>query len=159
VSLEELEDRQAIYDVLVRYTHAIDHDLGLWDQVFSPDATLDYTTGGGDIATGSSSEMKQFMVDIHQTALATHHGITNVMIELAGDTARARTAIRGYLARSGTRVHLAEITDFIGYYDDVFARTAVGWRIVERSTTVTWREYRTMAYGSDPWLPPPSTRS
>src|SRR5262245_25192948 len=140
-----IEDRLEIQDVLLRYAHAIDHDMELWDQVFTPDAELDYRIGGPERAFGAASEIKQYMLEIHATALATQHFVSNVLVSLDGDRATGRTAVRGYLVRPGTRAHLVEITDFIGYYDDDFVRTDQGWRIARRTTHVTWREYRSMA--------------
>ena len=47
-SLQEISDRLEINDLLSRYTFAIDNkDFDALDAVFTPDATIDYTTSGG----------------------------------------------------------------------------------------------------------------
>jgi hypothetical protein len=147
VTLAELVDRLAIQDLLVRYATAIDHDMRLWDEVFLPDAPLDYSRAGGAVV--SAREMKHVMFDLHRTALSTQHLMSNMAIELSGDAARGRTAARLYIARPGTRPHLVEITDLSAYYDDEFVRTQDGWRISARNTTITWREYRTCYQSTD----------
>ena len=48
LSLQEISDRIEIEDLLQRYTAAIDaKDWELLATVFTPDATLDYTSSGG----------------------------------------------------------------------------------------------------------------
>jgi hypothetical protein len=52
--LQELVDRRAIDDLLIRYTTALDtRQLDLLDQVFTADAQIDYAASGG--ITGDST--------------------------------------------------------------------------------------------------------
>ena len=62
-TLQELSDRLEIDDLLSRYTFAIDErDFDALDDVFTPDATIDYTTSGG--IKGSYPEVKaRFFAD------------------------------------------------------------------------------------------------
>ena len=48
LSTREISDRLQIQALLVRYTKAIDDkDFDLLDQVFTPDAHIDYASSGG----------------------------------------------------------------------------------------------------------------
>ena len=48
MSLEEISDRLEIQDLLVAYSYAIDsRDWAALDDVFTPDAHIDYTVFGG----------------------------------------------------------------------------------------------------------------
>src|SRR5689334_22367877 len=150
MDVRENADHVEIRDLLTRYASAIDHDIELWDEVFAEDAQIDYTAAGG--AQGSRAHVKEFMIEIHKTALATQHLVSNVVVELDGDRATGRSAVRAMLIRPGTRAHLVEITDLIGFYDDEFSKRPEGWRIVNRRTTLTWREYRVAAKNTDPGI-------
>ena len=45
---EELADKSAIEDLLIRYSYAVDfHDWKSYEQVFTKDAVIDYTAFGG----------------------------------------------------------------------------------------------------------------
>ena len=59
-SLEELSDRLEIQDLLVAYSYAIDfRDWDALDEVFTPDAFIDYTAFGG--SSGNLEETKKFL--------------------------------------------------------------------------------------------------
>ncbi|MFQ5514427.1 MAG: nuclear transport factor 2 family protein [Myxococcota bacterium] len=130
LSLQEISDRIRIQDLLVRYTAAIDRkDWKLLDTVFTPDATVDYTTSGG--IRGSYPEVRAWL----QKALAafpmTQHLIGNSELELHGDEARCRTMVfnpmGGQKPEGGLQIF------YVGaYYVDRLVRTAEGWRIAER---------------------------
>ncbi len=48
MSIEEVSDRFEIYDLLVRYCTAMDtENLDLFDDIFTPDAIIDYKEMGG----------------------------------------------------------------------------------------------------------------
>jgi hypothetical protein len=60
LTIEEMSDRLEIMDLLASYSHAIDQrDWDALDDVFTPDALIDYTEMGGSrgdlVATRSSS--------------------------------------------------------------------------------------------------------
>ena len=130
LSLQQISDRIEINDLLVRYTSAIDQkDWVLLDECFTPDAHLDYTSAGG--IAGDYPKVRAWL----EAALApfpmTVHYITNSVVELSAETATARTAV---LNPMGFRNEDGSMHQFTvgAYYNDRLARTADGWRIVER---------------------------
>lgn len=130
LSLQQISDRIEIQDLLVRYTSAIDgKDWALLDTCFTKDAHLDYTSAGG--IAGDYPKVRAWL----EAALApfpmTVHYITNSVVELAGDAAKARTAVfnpMGFQNQDGTLHHF----NVGAYYNDRLVRTPDGWRIRER---------------------------
>jgi hypothetical protein len=153
-----LHDRVAIAEVLIRYANCIDRDMSHWNDVFAPEAELDYSGAGGIVADRDG--MRRYMLDAHATALATQHLVSNMDIRVNGDNAESESAVRATLVRPGSRAHLVEITDLIGIYRDQLTRLPEGWRIYRREAFMQWREYRQAAREADPaladgraWLP------
>jgi SnoaL-like domain len=138
--ITSLYDRAAIANVLVGYANCLDRDMSRWDDVFAPDAVLDYSAAGGIVA--SRDEMRHFMLKAHSSALATQHLVSNMEIRVDGDSAESETAVRAMIVRPGSRAHLVEITDLIAIYRDRLARRPEGWRIFRREASMQWREYR-----------------
>lgn len=130
LSLQEVSDRIEINDLLIRYTKAIDEkDWSLLEQVFTPDAQVDYVSSGG--IAGVFPEVKAWLAKALSAFPETLHLIGNSEVELAGDTARARTAVYNpmfFANKDGSRHHFA-----VGaYYNDELVRTDAGWRISQR---------------------------
>jgi len=60
MTLQEISDRLEIQDLMVAYSHAVDtRDWDAFDDVFTPDATIDYTEMGG--SRGTLTETKDFL--------------------------------------------------------------------------------------------------
>ena len=130
MTLQELSDRMEIQDLLVRYSHAIDtRQWDLLDQVFTPDAHIDYTAMSGD--KGNLSEIKAFLDKSFKLFSASQHMITNSAVELDGDEATGRTMCHNPMV-SGTKDGGTHVW-FCGlWYCDKLVRTPDGWRISER---------------------------
>ncbi len=138
LSLQEISDRIEINDLLIRYTKAIDEkDWSLLEEVFTPDARLDYVASGG--IAGALPEVKAWLAKALAMFPETLHLIGNTEVELAGDSARARTAVYNpmfYANQDGSRHHFA-----VGaYYNDELVRTEAGWRIAVRIETHAFTE-------------------
>ena len=130
LSLQQVSDRIEINDLLIRYTTAIDQkDYALLDRCFTPDAHLDYTSAGG--VAGDYPKVRAWLEKALAPFPMTVHYVTNSVVDLDGDTARARTAVlnpMGFQDADG-----AMHTFTVGaYYNDVLVRTTEGWRIRER---------------------------
>ncbi len=130
-TLDEMADRAAIGDVLVRYATATDgRDWDLWRTCFTDDAVLDYDTSGVFDPGG--------FVDHAAAALAkmstTQHYVVNHVIDLDGDRATSRSyALAQHVsARDGSLFSLG------GVYHDEFVRTGEGWRIAHRRFRASW---------------------
>lgn len=127
---QELSDRSEISDLLARYCRAIDDkDWALLEQVFTPQAELDYTESGG--IAGRYPEVRAWLEKALAAFPETLHYITNTEITLDGDQARARTAVYNpmfFANPGGGRHHFA----VGGFYLDELRRTPAGWRITKR---------------------------
>jgi hypothetical protein len=148
--MSDTADRLEIMEVLYKYGQALDHDPSLWDEVFTPDAVLDYPTRDADrqvrndvrqVKTGA--EMGADLArPFHAQGTVGQHLVSNFLITVTGDTARAKSEARVIacipLAESGN----TEITDRIVSFDDELARTPKGWRITRRHLTVRYHDTR-----------------
>jgi len=124
------EDRYEIEQILYRYAWMVDRrEWGLMDRVFTPDATVDYTSTGGE--KGPYRATLAWL----DRALAgwpiNLHAISNVVIEFDGDTATSRCMFLAPMGRPGPGGAQEVITN-AGYYHDRLVRTRDGWRIRER---------------------------
>ena len=127
--MSETDDRVAIMDVLARYTAALDtQNWDMLDDVFTPDAAIDYTTSGGE--KGNYPEIKQWLAKVLSTFPMTQHLIGMPAIWLDGDTATSRTDVYNPMAmeHNGKRNLF-----YVGaVYEDRLVRTDQGWRISQR---------------------------
>jgi SnoaL-like protein len=130
LSLQELSDRIEIEQLIVRYSNAIDQrDWDGLDEVFTPDAYIDYRALGG--IDGRYPQVKAWLGPALANFPHYCHMVGNIHIALEGDSARGRTLCLNPmdtpLPGGGSQVM------FLGlWYLDRFARTARGWRMSER---------------------------
>jgi hypothetical protein len=131
LSLEEISDRFEIQQLLIDYSTAIDKrrfdDL---DQVFTPDAYIDYTAMGG--IDGSFPEVKAWLAQVLPNFPAYAHMLGNFDVRINGDTASSRTICFNPMVLGGDQKQIL----FCGlWYDDEFIRTPEGWRMSRRVET------------------------
>jgi hypothetical protein len=137
--LKALVDRRAIDDLLFRYATALDtRQWDLLDQVFTPEALIDYSTSGG--IKGNAADLKRwFREEAFVPFTSWQHHMTNMVVELDGDAATGRTTVYNPLSHIGPDG--ASVVLHVGaWYDDRFARTPDGWRITERSVGMAWTD-------------------
>lgn len=130
MSLEQMADRLEIQDLLVRYCDAIDRkDFGALDDVFTPDAEIDYTATGGQ--KGDLTFIKEYLGRALEPFPMMQHMVGLPLITLEGDAARCRTILFNPMAveKDGVR----EVFFVGAWYVDELVRTASGWRIRKRS--------------------------
>lgn len=132
--ITRLLDLQAIVDVTIAYTWALDtrrfEDLR---QVFLPDATASL----GSELTGIDAIIER--VDRVLTPLDdSQHLVSNHEVRLDGDRATCRCYFQAQHIRRGTDGG----DNFIvaGRYEDDLARTTAGWRIARRVLVPMWSE-------------------
>ncbi|EZP74075.1 Ketosteroid isomerase-like enzyme [Sphingomonas paucimobilis] len=145
LSLQEISDRMEISDLLSRYSHAIDfQDWDALDEVFTPDAIIDYSETGG--AKGSYAEIKAWLPDALGRFPRYQHMVATTKLDLDGDTAGSRSILFNPMVYQGEGK--PEQVFFIGlWYRDRLVRTDKGWRIAER--------YEEMGYSyNTPDMPP-----
>jgi hypothetical protein len=138
--LATIADRLAIDEQLTRYCRAIDTgDWDLLDAIFTPDATLDYTSSGG--RRGAYPDIKAWLASVLPTFAVRQHLVTNREIAIAGDFATSRASLFNPMGMrrpdGGTQLFFTGAT-----YHDRWRRTAEGWRIVERVLEEHWRDGR-----------------
>jgi hypothetical protein len=131
LSLEEISDRFEIQQLLIDYSTAIDKrrfdDL---DQVFTPDAYIDYRAMGG--IDGSFPEVKAWLAQVLPNFPVYAHMLGNFDVRIDGDTASSRTICFNPMVLGGEQNQIL----FCGlWYDDEFIRTPEGWRMSRRVET------------------------
>jgi hypothetical protein len=90
MSIEEISDRLEIQDLLVRYSYAIDsRNFDDLDNVFTPDAWIDYTVFGG--TAGPLNETKEFLKQAMPMFTSFQHMVSTSQVTITGDTATAKT--------------------------------------------------------------------
>jgi 3-phenylpropionate/cinnamic acid dioxygenase small subunit len=131
VDLQALHDKIEIHELLARYARGVDtRDWELWKAVFTPDATIDYTSAGAVL--GSRDEVAAWLEQGLGTVPMTQHFITNIEVDLDGDRARARAMFYNPMLLPG----MAEQSSCGGYYHHDLVRTPEGWkseRLVEQN--------------------------
>ena len=131
-------DRLDIEEVLIRYTRAI--DTGEWDKlddVFTPDAEIDYTESGGIADTYPT--IKPWLAENLPIFPKRMHSLAQVAIELDGDEAVASAYFHNpmLLPTGDGKEQLVEIG---GIYHHTMVRTPAGWRSRRLYEEVVWKQ-------------------
>ncbi len=131
MSLQEISDRMEIQDLLVAYSYAIDtRDWDALDDIFTPDAHIDYTAFGG--SAGNLGETKAFLAEAMPMFRSFQHMVATSKIEIDGDTAHVKTICHNPMV-----MNLGEEKVQVFYcglwYVDEMVRTPEGWRIKTRA--------------------------
>jgi ketosteroid isomerase-like protein len=137
-TLQQLADRQAITDVIYRYCRAmdrIDHALGY--SVFHDDATVDY---GAEVFQGSGRGFIEHVCEQHRRTLVHLHQVTNILIELDGDSAASEAYVFSDL-RVGSEAQPKQVTTW-GRYIDQWSRRDGRWAIDRRIAIRDFSEMR-----------------
>lgn len=137
MNLEEISDRLEIEAVLIRYTRAIDSgDWDRLDEVFTPDAAIDYTSTGGIAA--SYPEIKAWLAEMLPLFPRRMHTLGQVDSRIDGDTAEVAAYFHNPmgLPQDEGPDHLVE---FGGVYHHDFVRTPDGWRSRRLFEELVWK--------------------
>ena len=129
--LQRLADRIALQDLVIAYANAIDRrDFDALDQVFTPEAYIDYRAMGG--IDGPYPAVKAWLPQALAHFPGYMHLTGNAAFDIDGDQARGRVACFNPMVvplPDGGRDTL-----FLGlWYIDDYQRTPAGWRICRRS--------------------------
>jgi hypothetical protein len=121
-------DRLAIIDLIYRYCRSMDRlDREEGYAIWHEGATADY---GPTIYRGSGRGFIDFVTDTHMTMEGQSHQISNIIIELDGDTATSESYVTAVLRRRRD-AGLFEVTTR-GRYLDEWAFREGRWGIVRR---------------------------
>ena len=139
LELQEISDRLELMDLMVRYSHAVDNRA--WpefDDIFTPDATIDYTVFGGP--RGTVGEIKEYLSSTLSGFPTFQHLISNPELRIDGDHATGRTMCFNPMGVARPEGEAGEPRIFFCglWYLDTFVRTAAGWRIAERVEEKSW---------------------
>ena len=132
MELQTLMDRAEITDLLTRYARAVDSkDWGLFRNVFTADARIDYTQVGG--ISGDLDTIVGFLSKVMPMFEATQHLISNVDITLDGDQAKVTAMVYNPLKLPDSPVRATG-----GWYHHELVRTADGWRSRSLVEEASW---------------------
>lgn len=137
MDLTEISDRLEIEALLIRYTRAI--DTGDWDrldEVFTPDADIDYTSTGGIAAP--YAEVKPWLAEMLPLFPRRMHTLGQVDCRVEGDAAVVAAYFHNPmgLPQDEGPDHLVE---FGGIYHHDLVRTADGWRSKRLLEELVWK--------------------
>jgi SnoaL-like domain len=135
LELQEISDRLEIQQLVVEYSEAIDtKNFDLLDNVFTPDAYIDYRAMGG--IDGRYPEVKPWIADTLNKFPAYQHLIANHRLKINGDSGTGRLMCFNPMQvgeGDNRQVMLLGL-----WYLDKYVRTEDGWRISERVEERGW---------------------
>jgi hypothetical protein len=145
--IRALLDKQSIYEVLITYCRGVDRcDEALVRSVYHEDSFDDH-----GYWRGSGADFAPFVTRRLTAAnSATTHAITNVMIELDGDSAWSESQVMATLVRKDSQPLKADVMG-ARYLDRLSRREGV-WRIEERTVVLDWHKTEIWA-GEAPPVP------
>lgn len=128
---QHLQDRAALEALAIEYANAIDaRQWGRLDQVFTPDARIDYSATGGIDAP--YPEIKPWLAKSLAFFRSYMHLMGNFQFEISGDQATGQVACYNPMViRNLTGIGTTTVVFGIWYHDQ-YLRTAQGWRIASR---------------------------
>ncbi len=136
LALQEISDRMEIQDLVWRYSELIDKKQfqTLRDEIFTPDAHIDYSAFGGSV--GDVESTIAFLEKAMPMFPATQHLNANIQIKVEGDQATGRV-----MCFNPQEMELKGETYWMAFglwYLDEYRRTEAGWRIHRRSEEKSW---------------------
>jgi len=131
--VQELVDRQAITDVVLRYCRGIDRlDLELVRDCYHADATDEHGS-----FTGTRDEYVEWVAGVLMRFTGTMHVVANQLIEVDGDTAHCESYGVAYHWGDPPDDHRRNFSTGFRYVDR-FARRDGTWRIARRVAVREW---------------------
>ena len=126
-----LQDRQDIYDCLIRYCRGVDRlDRELIVSAYHPDAIDDH-----GFFLGGPEDFADYFIAFHrENQHSTHHIVTNHSTDLEGDVAHCET----YWIYAAMNKQGAELTLAGGRYIDLLERRNGRWAIAGRKCLMDW---------------------
>ena len=133
MELRDAMDHLEIRDLLARYCRGIDRgDPALIASVYHEDGYDDHGT-----FRGSPRDFAQVVVDrMDATGVIGSHNVTNVLIELDGDTARGESYFITWNPEADATTGEGRLMLVLGRYLDVFERRAGVWKIASRQVVI-----------------------
>jgi len=134
-ALQVLLDKQEITEVLTRYCRAIDRlDEELLRSVYWPDGYDDHMSFAGPV----SEFIPEAIKSCASLFTSTVHSISNILIEVDGDTARSETYFTSFNRLSERRDGRQYDRITCARYIDRLERRNGEWRIARRLVVTDW---------------------
>ncbi len=128
--MAEAADRMMIMDLLARYAWEIDHGTAEgWADVFTEDGIFELAQSGGRIE--GREALKTGAQHLYDTLPNVHHVMSNIVIDLNGDTAKGRCELNEFMARPE-----AIYPNLQGWYEDDYVFNGERWFIRHRRVFV-----------------------
>ena len=130
--LQEVADKQDIYEVLTRYSHGVDRcDLEMLKSAYWPDGTDDHGT-----FSGNAMEFCEGLIPPLKGMKQTMHNIGSHLIDLRGDEAKVQSYCVAYHQLAGPDGDIEMVVG--GRYLDRMTKRDGEWRIQERVYVMDW---------------------
>jgi len=127
------DDLLMVHQLLAHYGHVVDDgDWDRFDELFTPDASLDYTRAGAPTVFSGIAEIRAFFRDANHPSA--HHVLNIVVTERDG-----QVLVRSKFFAPYTRETHTPKRWFGGTYDDVVVPTDAGWRFAQRTCIGRWQ--------------------
>lgn len=133
MSLQQISDQLELQRLTYLYSAAIDRAaFDQLDQVFTPDAELDYLAAGG--IKGAYPTVKAWLARALEMFGPSNHYVTNHLFQIDGDTATGRVMCFNPMGwpKATPNQDSRSIMFFTVWYHDRYVRTPAGWRIAAR---------------------------
>lgn len=136
--LRQVSDRQQITDLIYRYCRSMDRiDVELGYSIWHDDAVADY---GPDVYQGTGRGFIDHVCEVHRHTLHHSHQVSNIIIQLDGDTAASEAYVTGTL-RIQRGDKLLQVTAWSRYIDQ-WSRRNERWGIDKRVAVMDFDEIR-----------------
>lgn len=124
-----LMDRMEIQDRIYLYCELVDTKcFDRIGEVFTPDALIDYRTCGSIM--GSPAELIKALKRDFRHFTASQHIVTNLMIDVDGDTARSKHYLYNPMSWQG-KDKVQQTMLFGSRYEGEWLRTPEGWKLTK----------------------------
>jgi len=134
-TVEELIDRENIRDLVYSYCRAIDRaDMALLRSLVWPEARFEY-----GIFSGSAFDFADFAEQFLAASGPTHHNVTNSLIELHGERARAESYCIAYHGDIKSDEGLIDLIVQVRYIDR-FEKRSGRWKFAHRMVVYDWNQ-------------------
>jgi len=136
LDLQTISDRIEIDDLITAYTRAVDTlDWARFEQVFTPDAVIDYTASGG--IRGTRDEVRDWLAQTLPAFSRMQHYVAQKEVVLDGDSADVRVYLFNPMQIAQPDGSAWQL-DVGGYYVHRLVRTPEGWRSRELVEELAW---------------------
>jgi len=134
------EDKLAVTECVYRYATGVDtRDWAMYRSVFADEVEFDFSSYGPGLPpmTMAADDWVAAQMPLFAGLAATHHMMSNPLVELDGDSAQITMYVRAH--------HVFDPEDpesyytIGGYYRNRLVRQRGHWKLVRVNLNVTWR--------------------